>query len=313
MGRSHTLRWLLAAVLALAATAVVAGCGSDDEQADANPRSLLATAAAKKIESADVSLRADANIPNFPVLGSRLIMTGDGPIVANGPGALPDLDWKVLLRAGGQSFPMDLTAVDGGVYLTFMGVPYEVEPELLDKLGISAGSGPAPVSLKQLGIDPDGWLTNVEVSDGEEIGGDSTKLVTGTVDKQAVTEDLLAVIDTERLRSAAEDVEGVPDLSADNADEVAAAVKTADVEVNVDGEGYPRRVYAKLRFEVPKSVENRAYDGGTIAYELVLDQIGDVTVDAEAPVDADPFSSLVKFAGVIFGIDELSDLWTVPR
>lgn len=311
------LRWPLAAVAATA-VALVAGCGDDGgDGADANPKSLLATAASKKIESADVRLRTDANIPNFPILGSRLVMTGSGPVVSNGPDALPSLDWDVLLRAGGQSFPAKVTSVDGRVFVEFMGVPYEAEPELLGQLGIDgeAGNGGA-VSLKQLGIDPDGWLTKTKVSDGEEIGGDSTSVVTGTVDKQAVVDDLLAILDSkqlqEQLDSASGD-SGLPKLDKDGAAEAADAVKDVEVEVNVDDEGYPRRIYAKLGFDVPESVKDAAFEGGTVSFELVLAQIGGVAVNVQPPVDPDPLSSLFKFAGVIFDVDELSDFWTVPR
>ena len=306
---------LAAVVLALAASS----CGGDDGSAQSDsPRSLLATAASKPIESADVTLRTDADVPGFPILGERIAITGSGPIVMNGPDALPTLDWKVELRAGGQAFPARLSAVDGRVYVEFLGVPYEADPKLLERLGLGGGPGqPAPASLKQLGIDPDGWLRNTKVSDGEEIGGDSTRVVTGTVDKQAVIDDLLAIVDTDEIREQLDrsggDAEELPELSDDNVDEIADAIEDVDVEVNVDDDGYPRRVSAELRFVVPKSVKDTAIEGGTVAFELVLDQVGDVTVDVQPPVDPDPLSSLIEFAGTIFGVEELSDLWRTPR
>lgn len=304
---------LATAALAFAAT----GCGDDDgsDGKTDDPSSLLATAAAKPIDSADVHLRTEADIPGFPILGERLVMTGSGPIVMNGPDALPSLDWKVELRAGGQTFPARVSAVDGRVFVEFMGVPYEADPKLIERLGIGGGAGaPAGASLKALGIDPDGWLRNVKVSDGEEIGGDSTQVVTGTVDKQAVLDDLIAVVDSEQILEqvdkAGQSAEKLPEL---DADEVADAIEDVDVEVNVDDDGYPRRVFAELRFVVPRGVEDTAIEGGTITFELVLEQVGDVTVNAQAPFDPDPLSSLFKFAGVIFGVEELSDLWRTPR
>jgi hypothetical protein len=318
--RRHALLRLQATVLAVVALALVAvSCGGDDSSAENdNPRSLLATAASKPIESADVRLRTDADIPGFPILGERLALTGSGPIVMNGPDALPSLDWKVELRAGGQTFPARVSAVDGRVFVLFMGIAYEADPELIERLGIGDATGRrAGASLKQLGIDPDGWLRNTKVSDGEEIGGDSTRVVTGAVDKQAVIDDLLAVVDTdavrEQLDEAGDDAEGLPKLGDENIDEIAEAIEDVDVEVNVDDDGYPRRVFAKLRFVVPKDVKDTAIEGGTVTFELVLDQIGDATVDIQPPVDPDPLASLIKFAGVIFGVEELSDLWRTPR
>jgi len=297
----------------LAAGALAVGgsaCGGDDD--DSSPRSLLSTAASKKIDSAEVRLSTDANVPGFPILGSRIKIEGSGPFVANGPEALPEFDWNVVMRAGGQTFPARVSGIGGNVYVEFMGQFYESDREQLESFGLGTGRKQA-TSLKQLGLEPDTWLTKVKVTDGEEIGGDSTRLVTGTVVKRAVIDNLLAIVDRQGLTDAGDDIEGLPELNDENAGKVADAVDSADVEVNVDDDGYPRRVYAKLRFTVPKDVKDTAIESGTIAFELVLEQIGDVQVNVEPPFDPDPLSSLLDFAGVIFGVDEPSDLWRQPN
>jgi hypothetical protein len=301
------IAFLAGGALAIAGVA----CGGDDD-ADSSPRSLLGTAASKKIDSAEVRLRTDANIPGFPILGSRIRIDGSGPFVANGPEALPEFDWNVVMRAGGQTFPARVSGIGGNVYVEFMGQFYEADRERLESFGLGTGRKQA-TSLRQLGLEPDKWLTKVKVTDGEEIGGDSTRLVTGTVVKRAVIDNLLAIVDRQGLTDAGDDIEGLPELNDENAGKVADAVDSADVEVNVDDDGYPRRVYAKLRFTVPKSVEDTAIESGTLAFELVLEQIGDVQVDVEPPFDPDPLSSLLDFAGVIFGVDEPSDLWKQPN
>ncbi len=304
----------LAAAATICALAVAgAGCGGGDDTADAPPKTVLSEAAAKKIDSAEVRLRVDADIPGFPILGSKIAITGSGPFVANGPDALPSFDWRVLMRAGGQSFPARVSGIDGSVYVEFMGQFYEADEEIVDRLGLKAGEAKQQaVSLAELGLDPDKWLTKVKVGDGEEIGGDSTKLITGTVVKKAVIENLLSIADVEKLADAGDGVEDLPELDEENAGKVADAIDAAKVEVNVDDEGYPRRVYAKLHFDVPKDVKDTAIQEGTIVFDLVLEQIGDVTVDVEPPFDPDPLSSLFDFAGTIFGIDEPSDLWKSP-
>jgi hypothetical protein len=274
---------------------------------------VLGEAAAKKIDSAEVRLRTDANVPGFPILGSRIAIEGHGPFVANGPDSLPEFDWNVVMRAGGQTFPARVSGLDGKVYVEFMGQFYEADPKQLEQLGLDGGAGkPQPTSLAQFGLDPDGWLTNVKVSDGDDIGGDSTQVVTGTVDKQAVVEDLLSLGPVDALRDSGDGVDGLPDASDENIDKAVKAIDSAKVEVNVDDEGYPRRVYAKLRFTVPKDVKNTAIESGTIVFDLTLEQIGDVTVDVEPPFDPDPLSDLLDFARSIFGIEKVSDLWQKP-
>lgn len=303
----------LAAALAVCLAAVLAGaCGGDDD-ADSDPRSLLSTAASKKIDSAEVRTRIDANVPGFPILGSRIAITGSGPFVANGPDALPELDANVVMRAGGQTFPTRVSGIDGKVYVEFMGQFYAADEQTLERLGLDTPSGRRqPASLKQLGLEPDKWLTRTRVSDGEEIGGDSTRLITGTVAKRAVVDNLLAIVDARRLAEAGDDVEGLPELNEENAGKIADAVDSAKVEVNVDDEDYPRRVYTQLRFTMPDEVKRTAIESGTISFELILEQVGDVTVNVEPPFDPDPLSSLFDFAGAIFGVDEPSDLWQRP-
>jgi hypothetical protein len=309
----RTLPWQCVVVLLAAASlTLAAGCGGDDG-GDEDPQTLLDKVASKPIESADVDLRTDADVPGFPILGSRLVMTGSGPFVARGADSLPELDWRVMLRAGGQSFPARLTAVDGRAFVEFMGQIYEADPDLLDRFGVGEDGRRAGTSLKQLGLDPSTWLTRVKVSDGDDVGGDSTRVVTGAVDKRAVLEDLLSVIDAEQLEEAGDDVEGLPELNDENLDKAAAAIDRVKVEVNVDDDGYPRRVYARLHFNMPKEVEDTAIEEGTVTVELQLDDIDEATVDVVAPEDPDNLDELLDFAAVIFGVDEVSDLWRTPN
>jgi hypothetical protein len=302
----------LAAAL-LTCLLAAAGCGGGSDADDASPQSLLSSAASKEIDSAEVRLRTSANVPGFPVLGSRIAIEGHGPFVANGSDALPEFDWNVTMRAGDQTFPARVSGVDGKVYVEFMSQFYVADPKQLEQLGFDGSAGkPQPASLAQFGIDPDDWLTNVKVSDGEEIGGDSTRVVTGTVAKRAVIEDLLSFVDADDLEDAGKVFKGLPEASDENVGKFADAIDAAKVEVNVDDDGYPRRVYAKLHFNVPKDVKDTAIESGTIVFDLTLEQIGDVTVNVEPPLLPDPLSDLFDFAGAVFGIDEASDLWQQP-
>lgn len=315
-------RTLLGLLLPLAAAALIAlvaaGCGGGE---DDDPRELLRTAAAKEIESADMDLRAEADVPGFPILGSQLAITGGGPIAANGDDALPTLDWRVALRAGGQTFPARVIAVDGRAYVEFQGLAYVADRKLLRQLGIDGGGGDGAggdaMTLRRLGIDPNEWLTDLDVGDGDDIGGDSTRLITGEVDDRAVVEDLAALAESEDVRERVERSAGkraamLPDPSEIDVDAVADAVEVMRIEVNVDDEGYPRRVFGELRFEVPESVKDTAIEDGTVEFELVLEEIG-VEVDPRPPANPRPLEDLLRFAGVIFGVEEPADLWRTPR
>lgn len=315
-GRRHPLGLLLPLVAAVLLAPVAAGCGGEDD----DPGELLRTAVAKEIRSADVELRVEADIPGFPILGSRLSVTGGGPIAAGGDGSLPTLDWKVALRAGGQTFPARVIAVDERVYVEFQGLAYEADRKLLRRLGVDGedgGPGRGTTTLKDLGLDPSAWLTGLEVEDGDDIGGDSTRVVTGEVDERAVVGDLLAVAGSEDVgerieRSAGKGAELLPGLPDASPEEVADAVEVTRIEVNVDDAGHARRVFGELSFEVPDSVEDTAIEDGTIELELVLEELG-VEVDPRPPANPRPLSDLLRFAGSVFGIEEPADLWRTPR
>jgi len=317
--RRHSLLPILAIATAALIALLALGCGDDSEPAsDESPLTLLQTAAGKKIDSAKVQIRAAADIPGFPILGDRLSLTATGPVAMDADGA-PALDLDAMLRAGGQAFPTRITAVDGDVYVDFQGLSYQVDPEMLAMLPLGHGKGSAKqgaTSLKSLGIDPSDWLTNAKVEDGEDIGGDSTRLITGTVDEQAVLADVLKAADSpaarDQIEKSGDAAKGLPELNEENLDKVAEAIEKVSVEVNVDDDGYARRLYASLRFKMPEDIKNAAYEGGTVSFELIFDEIGGVTVNVAPPANPRPLSDLFDFAGVIFGVDELSDLWTSP-
>ena len=108
MRMRRPLRALLATALGIAAL-TLAACGGDDGGGD--PQTLLDEAATKPIPNAEVDLSIDADMPGFPVLGSRLLASANGPWTADGPGGTPAFDWRAVLRAGGQTFPARVSAV----------------------------------------------------------------------------------------------------------------------------------------------------------------------------------------------------------
>ena len=315
-------RFLLLVAALVTATALLAGCGGDEDDGNSSsgPRQLLEEAATKPIESAQVDMRLGANVPGFPILGSRLSLIGQGPFKSNGRDALPTLDWRVKFTADDQVFPVRLRAVDDRMFVDFMGLSYEADPELIGDLGRGddeQSSGRGGTSLEQLGVHPADWLRRLRVEDGEEIGGDSTRKITGAVNVPAVVDDLVEALESsgiaEQLGQDNEDAAKLTELSGEDRRKLEGAIKDAEVEVNVDDEGYARRAYAKLSFEMPKDVKGTNIERGTITFDLVLEQIGDVDVQVSPPASPRDLDSLFRLVGIVFGIDEVSDLWRKPN
>ncbi len=320
--RSHSPlpRVLLLLASLLAITALVGGCGGGESEPSGGPRQLLEEAVAKPIESAEVDMSLEAFIPSFPILGSRLDLTGQGPIEWTAGDSLPTLDWNVKLVADGQAFPARFRVVDNRAFIDFMGLSYEADPELIDDLRPDDGDSDdssAGKSLEQLGINPSDWLRRLRMEDGEEIGGDSTRKITGTVNVNAVVEDLIGGLESsgigDRLGEGGDEAAKLGDLSDEDRKKLVKAVTDVDVQVNVDDEGYPRRAYAKLKFEVPKDVKEAVFKKGTITFDLVLEEVGDVDVQVSPPASPRDLDSLFNLIGLVFGIDEPSDLWREPN
>jgi hypothetical protein len=318
--RSHSPlpRLLLPLASLLAITALAAGCG--EESKPSNPRQLLEEAVAKPIESAEVDMGLSVFIPGFPILGSRLNLTAEGPIKPTAGDSLPTLDWKVKLTADGQAFPARFRTVDDRAFVDFMGLSYEADPELIDDLRLDDGGSDdasAGRSLEQLGINPADWLRRLRMEDGEEIGGDSTSKITGPVNVDAVIEDLVGGLESsgigDRLSEGGDEAAKLGDLSDKDRKKLEEAVTDVDVQVNVDDEGYPRRAYAKLKFEVPKDVKEAVFKKGTITFDLVLEEVGDVDFQVSPPASPRDLDSLFNLIGIVFGIDEPSDLWREPN
>jgi hypothetical protein len=317
MIRRRSIHALALVAASASLTLAAAGCGGDEGDDAAaqtgDPIALLETAASKPLKSAEVRMKGAASIPGFPILGDDLSVTASGPIEWSGSG-LPEADLRVTLRAGGQTFPARLTAIDGRVYVDFQGLSYEADHDLIAALPLD-GAGEGATSLRKLGIDPTDWLKDAKVEEGEDIGGDSTRLVTGTVDKRAVLADLTKAIESPAVQGKVEatpGAKGLPKLDPDTLDRVADQIGDVHVEVNVDEEGYARRVLGELDFRVPKTVEDAAFDHGTIGLELVIEKVG-AKVTVQPPANPRPLSDLLDFAGLIFGIDKPSDIWTTPR
>jgi hypothetical protein len=167
-----------------------------------------------------------------------------------------------------------------------------------------------------MGVNPADWLRRLRIEDGDEIGGDSTREITGTVNVSAVIDDALEAVESSGIRErldSDEDAAELTDLSDRDRERLESAVKDVEVEVNIDDEGYARRAYAKLDFEMPKNVKGTAIEKGTITFDLVLEEVGDVDVKVSPPANPRELDSLFRLISIVFGIDQVSDIWREPK
>ena len=305
MTRFRLSALLLVLVLALG------GCGGDDGggEGSTEARALLEKAFAKQVDSAELNLDVKADLEGLDQLKGPITLNISGPFKSRGEKALPVLDWDVKVRFAGQTIDAGIVVTDDNAYVSFRGQAFEVGEQLFSQLKKSFAQQQKQAgeqqSLKQFGIDPAGWLDDPELEDGEDIGGDSTRKISGDVDVRQVVKDVLGALRSPVLRRQLESqgqvVPPVPEVSDEAIDKVADAVKELRFEVNVDENDVARRVFAEAEFDVPEGTDAGALEGGKATFSFVLEKVG-VDPRIVAPKDPQPFGALLGQFGLGGGL-----------
>ena len=298
-----------ARLLALLATLVLAlaGCGGDDGggEASKDARVLLARAFEKQVDSAQLSLDLKADLEGLDQLDGPLSLSIDGPFKSNGPNEPPNLDWDVKVGGLSQDIDAGLTMTGDNAYVDFRGQSFELGRQLFAQVKRSFAeqqkrSG-GQQSLKQFGINPAEWLDDPKVEDGEDVGGDSTRKVSGDVDVKQVVTDVLEALRSPGLRSQLESqgqtVPQVPEVDDETIDKIADAIKEFRFEVNVDEDDIARRVFAEADFDVPEGTDAGSLKGGKVSFSYVLEDVG-IDPDIKAPSSAQPLGLLLRQFGL---------------
>jgi hypothetical protein len=299
----------LAVLLALLAL-VAAGCGGDDKGSDkggggsTDAKTLLEKGFAKKVDSGDLKVDVRATLDGSSQIQGPLSLSLSGPFKSNGPKSVPVLDWKIRAQGAGQNLQAGLKVTEDNAYIDYRGQSYEAGSQLFDKLKTQLKSQSAQdqgQSLRRFGVDPAEWLNDPKVSEGEDIGGDSTRKVTGSVDVKQAVRDVLKALRSPALRKQlqrqGQTVPNVPEVSDKDVDKVADAVKDVRFEANVDKAGYARRLFVEASFAVPADKQRGGIKGGKFSFSYVLEKIGG-TPDVKAPSNPQPISVLLQQLGL---------------
>jgi LppX_LprAFG lipoprotein len=297
----------MARILALfaALALLAAGCGGDDgpsskESADA--QALLEKAFSKQVDSAELKLDLKADLEGLDQLKGPISLSISGPFKSSGDDQLPVLDWDVKVKLGGQTIDAGVVVTKDNAYVSLRGQNYEVGEQVFDQLQTSFArqqkqSG-GQQSLKQFGIDPTDWLKDPKVEDGEDIGGDATRKVSGDVDAKKVVQDVLGALRSPALRRQLESQgQTIPEVDESAVDQVTDAIKEVRFEVNVDENDVARRIFAEAEFDVPDDADLGALEGGEVSFGFVLEKVG-IEPEIEAPANPQPLSLLLGQFGL---------------
>lgn len=289
-----TLLSLTAALVLLAA-----GCGGSSQ----SPTERLDAAFENEVTSADIDLDVEATVEGVDELSGPLSFSLSGPYRQDDPEQFPVFDWQVAFEGAGQSFEAGITATEDNAYVEYEGQAYEVGTEVFAQLKAQqegSGSSFTPQSIKALGVDPTAWLTDAEIEDGEEIGGDATDLVSGDVDVRQVIEDVVKIAQSPIVRRQLESQgQAVPEFEApteEELQEVEDSIERLSVEFNIDDDDVLRRTHVEADFTIPEGTDADGLTGGSVTLDFVLEDVGG-ELEIEPPADPAPISELSEALG----------------
>jgi hypothetical protein len=204
----------------------------------------------------------------------------------------------VTLRGG-------LKITDDNAFLEFRGEAYEIGTRLFE-LAEDGGDEIGKKGPTDLGLDPASWLDDAKVEEGQDIGGDATRKVTGSVNTEKVVRDALDALSSPELkRQFGGESPSPPDLSERDYDKLREAVDDVHFEANVDEDDVLRRILAKVSFDVPRDSGVGAPRGGRVTVDYALEKVGG-DVDVDAPRNPQPLGELLREFGI-------TDAFGLPR
>jgi hypothetical protein len=298
-------RTLALTVATLALVVAGTGCGSDADTGDSHEAQALvdsAFAGTQAVKSGDLELEIKADVEGIDSLHGPLTLQLRGPFESNGKGKLPSLDWDVGFEGGGQKLSGGVVVTPDNAYLKFQGNSYELGTDTYARLTrrLALKHSDQPLTPRQFGVNPNTWLKDPKVEEGEQIGGDDTRKITGSVEVDKVVKDFAGVLKSPALRKklAQEGAAGanVPEPSAKDLKELDDAIEDVNVEMNVDKNDVLRRFFTEVKFNA-KGKENGKDLKGTVSFLYVLHKVGG-NPTITAPSDARPLSELLGGLGL---------------
>ncbi|HEX8066628.1 MAG TPA: hypothetical protein VF520_08900 [Thermoleophilaceae bacterium] len=287
----------LAAALA-AAVLGAAGCGGEDDSGAA--RALLERGFDAPIASAQVAISLTADLRGIPQQRQPVRIKLAGPYRSNGGARLPDADLDVTVSSGGQTFSLGLISTGDAAYLDFQGTSYRLEDATVQRLNGAgaprAGEHPSGGLKERFGIDPLGWLRDLDQRDDADVAGVRTRHVRGTVDVGRLLRDLNRLV--ARVPGSAP---GRPpaQLTDDQVDRARDAVDDPRLDVYVGAaDGRIRRLSTDVEFEVPEKSRARVNGlrEGRVSLDVELSAVGQPQ-RIVAPESSRPIAELTKQLG----------------
>jgi hypothetical protein len=301
---------MVALALALVAALTLAACGGGGE--DATKVLNQTFSGGKKVRSGKLDLTFTFTANGAPQLKGPVSVKLNGPFQSSSTGTLPQFDFNLALRGGGQSFAAGAVSTGDNGFLKFQGQTYAVPPNVFAsfKQGYEQAQkqaqqkGKQSPSLSSLGIDPRDWLKDPKVEGDTDVQGTKTTHVSAGVDVGKLLDDVSKVL--QRAGGQLGQTGRVPtSITPQQRKTIEDAIKDAKFDVYSGKDDHIlRRMTVRLSFEVPQKSRSQAngLKGGDLNFDLTLANLNQPQT-VTAPTGARPFSELTaKLRSVLGGV-----------
>ncbi len=298
----RSARVILALVAALATAAALAACGGGDSSG-ADAKQLLKQTFSGNHEIKSGKLVVKLNIDAQGAAGTRgpIAVALTGPFESQGKGKIPQFDLAAQIQASGQNIQAGAVTDGSQGWLKFNNQAYVIPAKVWDQF--VAGYTQAQQrsnrqnrslgTLKNLGIDPEKWLSNPKVEGDADVGGVQTTQISADVDVSQLLASVNALASKARALGGQQLSQLPQGVSAAQRKKVADAVKDASVDVYT---GKDDKTLRKMAVDVTIRPTSGGVKEAKVAFSLEIDDLN-APQTITPPANAKPLSDLTSQLG----------------
>ena len=288
--------------IALPVPAAVAGCGGGDEGGTEDPQQVLDQTFnnPERISSGNVDIALDASAEGAQSGSVNASIAGPFQGDPNDPTAFPQFDLTADLSASGagQTFGFNgsLIATQDNAYVEYQDQPYEIGSSIFQQFKSAyarsaqqaqAGQQQSGSVLKQFGIDPKTWVTNVTNEGDEDVEGTDTIHIHGDADVSKIFSDI--------GKLAQQAPGGTTSVTPAQLNQIKNAVQDATVDVYSGADDHLLRELAiSLTIALPPGAQVSSVD---VDFSITLGEVNEQQT-ISAPSGAKPISELLSKLGI---------------
>jgi hypothetical protein len=296
---------LFIALIALASVLTACGGGGSSD-----PQDIVNEATLQGVESGQISMSLGLGITGEK--SGHLNVSLSGPFRGEEEAELPELDLtaKANGEIGGEKIDFDggLVLLNGNkAYVTYEGVPYEVDPttfnyvKSLAKRG-GGGQKSSEVTACQEAaseLQVANFVENLKNAGSADVGGTSTTKISGDLDAGGALGALTELIENPACGEQLEATGSLPSVAElDKAKgTIESSVKEAHVDLYVGDDHIVRRISARATVEPSNTSQSRGVKRVEIDFDLTLTGVNEEQT-ISAPSGAKPLSALFLKLGI---------------